>query len=366
MADKLQKTPRKKKKRRVRLFYPIYFTLIAAAAIAVWLGCGKLSLFLADYEQSNPKYAAEEAFAIFERRDAETFYDFADKSLFPNETREMYVAWMNSLTEGASFDYVMAYSDREDVKKYTVKMNGQKFGSFSLIEQPDATEYGFSTWAFYSLETPDPTPVTYTVTAPSTASVMAGDQMLTAENVAQAAIKTEWDGHMLLEETAAPTLTAYSFTRCFGCPDITVTDASGQICALSGSEEDGFTALRNSDTALQAETEARATDIIKAYSAFTSNDLSTYQMLKYVRKGTTAYSVISSFDNQWFGKHSSAKVEDLTIDNYIRFTDDTMACDAHYNYVVEYNDGVKSYETNYRFYLVLRDGVWYLYDFSAV
>ena len=89
-------------------------------------------------------------------------------------------------------------------------------------------------------------------------------------------------------------------------------------------------------------------------------------MLKFVRKGTKAYSIIEKFDNQWFGKHVSTSVENLTMENFIRFTDDTMACDISYDFFVRFQNDEQTYPTAYRFYFVLRSGEWYLYEFESI
>lgn len=359
----------KKKKKRRKLFYPIYFTVVLLAVAAIWIGCSMLTPYLADYEKSNPQYAVNTAMRYFESGDAETFYYFAQQShpdLFKYEDKQDYLDWVASVTKDGSFTCNMAYSDNPSILRYNVKLNGEKFGTFSLREQPDSTEYHFSTWAFDALDTVTPAATEYTVTVPAGATVYAGAEQLTSQNVVESGIDTPWTGHMLKEETIAPTQVRYAFTRFFGCPEITVTDEYGAPCEVTGDAENGFVALRNNDDGLQSETEARVTEFVKAFSSFTSNDLSTSKMLRYVRKGTTAYPIIEKFDNSWFGKHTSAKIKNLETGNYIRFTDDTMACDVSYDYEVQYNDGEKTYPTAYRFFFVLRDKVWYLYDFVSI
>ncbi len=358
-----------KKKKRAKLFYPIYFSALIVAVAAIWFGCSRLIPYLADYELSNPKYAAEEAMRHFESADAETFYQYAcaaHPEMFQYEDKQDYLRWISGITQNASFEYNMAYSSDPAVRRYNVKLNGQKFGSFSLRENPASTSYGFSTWEFESLETVTPEAVAYTVLAPSDAAVFAGGQRLSAEEAVETGIATPWTGHMLKDGTAAPTQTKYAFTRFFGCPAVTANDSMGRACAVTGIAERGFTVLFNSDDALQAETEARVKEFVTAFSSFTTNDLTTYRMLKFVRKGTKAYSIIESFDNQWFGKHKSTSVENLTMENFIRFTDDTMACDIHYDYRVTYANEEQTYPTAYRFYFVLRSGEWYLYDLETI
>ena len=358
-----------KKKKRAKLFYPIYFSVLILAAAAIWFGCSRLRPYLADYELSNPKHAADDAMRHFESADAETFYQYAlaaHPEIFQCEDKQDYIRWISALTQNASFEYTIAYSSDPAVKRYNVKRNGEKFGSFSLRENPASTAYGFSTWEFDGLETVSPQAVRYTVLAPSDAAVYAGSQRLTEAEAVETGIASPWTGHMLKEETSAPTQTRYAFTRFFGCPAVTATDAAGSACAVTGDEGSGFTVHFNSDEALHSETGSRVREVVTAFSSFTSNDLTAYRMLKYVRKGTKGYSLIEGFDNQWFGKHQSAVVENLTTENYIRFTDDTMACDVRYDYRVRYSDGERVYPTAYRFYFVLRSGEWFLYDLEAI
>ena len=359
----------KQKKKRRKLFYPIYFTLVLIAVAAIWIGCSMLTPYLADFEKSNPEYAVNTAMRYFENSDAETFYFFAQQNhpdLFKYEDKQDYIDWVTSKTQGGRFTYSMAHSDDPGVLRYNVKLNGEKFGTFALREQPDSTEYHFSTWAFDTLDIIVPAATEYTVTVPSNATVWAGAEQLGAQNVVESGLETPWTDHMLQPDTIAPTEARYAFTRFFRCPEISVTDEKGNPCEVTGDEESGFVAQRNNDDALQAETEARVTEFVKAFSAFTSNDLSRSKMLKFVRKGTAAYPIIETFDNNWFGKHSATSVVNLETGNYIRFTDDTMACDVSYDYVVKYDGGEKTYPTAYTFYFVLRNDEWYLYDFVSI
>ena len=94
----------KKKKKRAKLFYPIYFSVLIVVVAAIWYGCELLKPYLTDYEASNPKYAAEDAMRHFETADAETFYRYAQAAhpdLFAYESKEDYIAWMTDLTRDA-------------------------------------------------------------------------------------------------------------------------------------------------------------------------------------------------------------------------------------------------------------------------
>ena len=364
-----KKTARKKGRRRgkIGLFWPIYIVVVAAALIAVMIVCMRLTPYLSDYERSNPKYAANSAMNYFVQGDMSVFYDAAPEGQLTYESRDEYVSWLSDYIQGGTFTYVPAYSPADSgLKKYAVRMNGEPFGAFYLREVKNSTEYGFSTWEFDHLEAPTPEAATYEVLAPSDATVFAGTQQLGPQDAAETGIKTVWDGFMLQEETQAPTLVRYRFSRYFGCPAVTASDSLGP-CRVTGDPLTGFTVERNYDAQLQAQAAPRVETVVSAFSKFVANDLERYTMLKeYVRKGTKAYDVIQTFDNQWFGRHDSAKVTNLQTSDYIRFTDDTMACRIHYDFIVTSDKGEATYDTNYWFYFVWRNDEWYLYDFYAI
>ena len=357
---------KKAKKKKQSLFYPIYFSVLLLAIVAILVVCGRLTPYLADFEKSNPKYAADDAMRFFSQGDMSGFYESASDDQFNYEDRDDYIAWLSSYIEGGTFTYREVRSADDGMKKYEVSMKGEPFGAFYLREVPNSTAYGFSTWEYDHLDAPRPEAVTYEVLAPSDATVWAGSQHLTEADAVETGIATVWSGYMLKEETPDPTMTRYRFSRCFGCPQITAADSLGP-CAVTGDERSGFVVERNYDAALQAETEERVKTIVEAFSKFIANDFDRDTMLqRYVRDGTNAHEIIKTFDNNWFGQHDSATVTNLQTMDYIRFTDDTMACRVHYDFVVKSSKGEASYDTNYWFYFVLRNGEWYLYDFFSI
>ena len=192
-----------------------------------------------------------------------------------------------------------------------------------------------------------------------------GTQHMTAANAVEAGIPTVWNGYMLTEDIAAPTLTRYSVERRFSQPEVTAWDQYG-ACAVHKDENEVYVVERNYDARLQAEATERVEKVVNTFSKFVADDTSRENMLDYVRKGTNAYSIIQTFDNNWFGRHSGAVVTNLEIGDFIRFSEDTMACRIHYDFVVSSGDNSATYDTNYWFYFVYRNDQWYLYDFYAI
>ena len=354
------------KKKKKRIFYPVYFTLIVLFFIAVAIGCVKLNGYLKDYQRSDSRPAVEEAFSRFTSLDIDTLAGSCDWSAYPNEDIGDYRRWLQEYVAGAQpqdFTYKALRSEEKDKKKFSVKLRGESFGTFTIREIPNSTEYGFSTWEFDSVEVVMPQATEYSVTVPAGYSVTADGERLTEPS--ETGIASVWTGHMLKEETKAPSFNRYTVERTFGVPQFEVTDLDGRSVELTEGEN-GPECAFSSDTRLADELTGRVKKIASVFSAFTSADVSRGEVLGYARKGTNAYEVLEKFDNDWFGSHSSAWMDNFSADNFIRFTDDTAACDVHYDYTAEFSAGTKVYETNYRFYLVLRDDVWYLYDFTAL
>lgn len=355
----------KKKKKRLKIFYPVYFILLTAAVAAVFVICGQISERLESYEASLPKYAAEEVAQMFLDRDFERVYAYQDPADFAGEDAATYAAYMTRFTEGSELTWGESYSSSEAEMVYAIRMNGKRLFEFTLVKsaQPDAQ--GNDQWHLSDVRTLGVTTATHTITAPSNSSVYVGGKLLDASHVIEEGIAIESADYLLNEDAKSPTMSVYQYETCFGEPEIRVVDEQGRENALTVDENGDAMAQINGDDALKAEAEERVVEIVKAFARFTSEDLSQRDMLKLVRKGTKAYDKIKDFDNDWFGKHSGTDFENMTTDNYMPFSADTFACDIHFDYIVHYSnaDDVR-YESGYRCYFVERDGKWYLYDFK--
>lgn len=359
------KTNGKKKKKRLRIFYPIYFAVMIAAVAAVFFVCDEIRDRLDLYEASLPKYVAEDVARMFMEKDFERIYAYQDPADFAGEGAEIYANYMNDFTANGELTWGESYSTNEDEMVYAVRLDGKRLFEFTLTKNEEKETV--NQWELTDVRTLGVSTATHTVKAPSDSTVYLRGEALGAEAVIESGIAVEDEDFLLGEDAASPTMCVYQFETCFGEPELRVVDGNGVENQVETLEDGSFEAAFNSDEALKAETEERVVEITKAFANFTSEDLNQYKMLKYVRKGTNGYDKIERFDNDWFGKHDGYDFENMETDNYMRFSEDTFACDIHFDYVIKYEkaDDLR-YETNYRFYLVERDGKWYLYDFKMV
>ncbi len=355
----------KKKKKRLKLFYPIYWTLIIAALAAIFVLCRNITTQLEDYEASQPKYAAEEVAKMFLERDFERVYSFQNPADFAGEDAATYAAYMTAFTEGQELTWGESYSSSEDEMVYAIRMDGKRLFEFSMIKGEPVN--GHDTWKLNEVRTMGVSTTTHTVTAPFDSTVYVGGRELTADDRIEEGIPTGDEDFLLNDEAQSPTMSVYQYEVCFGKPEIRVVDAKGKENPVTIDEGGNASAARNSDDDIKAEAEERVVEIVKAFARFSSEDLTKRNMLKLVRKGTNAYENIDDFDNEWFGKHDGYDFGEIVTDNYVRLSEDTFGCDIHFDYIIEYDDADnKVYPTNYRFYFVERDDQWYLYDFRMI
>lgn len=358
-------TSKKRKKKKYYIFYPVYFLLMIAAVGAVFVICDLIREELTAYEASLPKYVAEDVAEMFMEKDFERVYGYQDPAEFAGEDAKTYAEYMTRFTENGELSWGPSYSTNENEMVYAVRLDGKRLFEFTLTNS--GSETAENPWKLTDVRTLGVSTTKHTVKAPSDSTVYVRGKALGADAIIEDGIAVESEEFLLDEDAKSPTMCVYEFETCFGEPVVRVLDANGAENPLTVLEDGSFEAAFNSDDELKAETEERVIQITKAFANFTSEDLDQYKMLRLVRKGTSGYDKIERFDNEWFGRHDGYDFENLVTDNYMRFSEDTFACDISFDYVIKYADSEDlRYETNYRFYMVERDDEWYLYDFKMV
>ncbi len=356
---------KKKKKASLHLFYPIYLIVVVLIVYGIFVGCEKIAQELRKYEAALPKYAAQEAAQMFMDRDFEKVYSYQNPADFAGEDAATYAAYMSEFTKDGELTWGETYSSAEDEKVYSVRLDGKRLFEFTMKKTGVQDENGYDVWDLKSVRTLGISTSTRTVKAPAESTVYVDGEPLPHSAIIEEGILLDDEDFLLGDEAKIPTMCVYQYEICLGDPEVRVVDPQGRENPLTVDENGNAEAARNSDDSIKPEVEERVIEIVKAFAKFTSEDLSQYNMLKFVRKGTKGYEKIEDFDNNWFGKHAGFAFENMSTDNYMIFSDDTFACDISFTYIIKYaNADDISYDTTYRFYFVKRDGTWYLYDFT--
>lgn len=357
----------KKRKKKFYIFYPVYLMCLLVCVWYIFVFCQDITDKLTVYEASLPKYVAEDFAQMFMDRDFERIYSYQDPDQFVGEDAATYSAYLTELTRDGELSWSESYSSSEDEKVYVVLLDGRRLFEFRLARgsRKDANRY--DTWSLSKVETLGITTSKYTVKAPADSTVYVGGNALTDADIIERDIAIEDEEFLLNDDAKSPTMCVYQYEVCFTQPEVRVVDGKGRENQLTIDEYGNAEAAVNSEDEIKASAEERVVEIVKAFANFTSEDLSQYRMLKFVRKGTNGYDKIETFDNNWFGDHDGFAFENMSTDNYMTFSEDTFACDIRFDYVIEYDDADNVvYPTAYRFYFVYRNETWYLYDFKML
>lgn len=358
---------KRKKKRGFPVFYTIYFTLIALAVFAVAFGMRYLNGYMASYEDTQPKYEAEKVAQVFLNRDFATLYDYEDHSLFPEETKQQYIDYMNELTSGMKITYRDAASGVEDVKRYLVKADDVPLGEFTLKKSAEADEYGFSGWTLDSIQTTGVLKSeTYRVTAPSNSTVYVDGQPLSADHIVEYDIPL-FQVEDLPEGAHVPTECVYEFVRCFGVNQVQVIDLYGRENVLTQKGNSYTAAYNYDDERLAPMLEERVVQVVRRLSCFMTEDYSLQALYKDLIKDSKAYSYVRRFDTDWIASHKDYEFSNMTISNYVSYSEDCFSAEARYDYTIIYRRAdPETYPTAYRLFFQKVKDVWYLYDFTLI
>ena len=357
----------KKRKKKFYIFYPVYLMCVLACVWGIFVICQDITDELTIYEASLPKYVAEDFADMFMKRDFERIYSYQDPNQFVGENAETYAAYLNELTEGGELTWSESYSANDGEKVYVVFLDGKRLFEFRLAKGSEKDANGYDTWSLSKVETLGITPTKRTVKAPADSTVYVRGEALGDAAIIESGILIEDEEYLLNDEAKSPEMCVWQYDVCFTEPEVRVVDAKGNENPLTVDENGNAEAAINSEDEIKATAEERVAEIARAFANFTSEDLSKYKMLKFVRKGTNGYEKIDTFDNNWFGKHAGFEFSEIVTDNYMSFSEDTFACDIRFDYTIKYkNADDVVYPSAYRFYFVYRNETWYLYDFKML
>ena len=359
---------KRRKKSHFSFFYLVYVLIIIAVVIATFHIKDALYSYLKDYEDAQPKYVAERAAEIFTSRDFNRIYEYEDPTLFGDEGREQYVDYMMALTEGKTITYREAASTDESVKRYSVRMDGEKLGEFSLRKTGEVNAHGFGLWGLDDMSTSVLMGQTYRVTAPTLSKVYVDGLQLDEDKIIERDIPILDVADNLPEGVSGPTQCTYEFVRFFGVKDVAVTDQYGVANPLTKDSEYSWSAAFNyDDDRFDQETEDRVIQVVRRLSCFMSDDYRRSSMYQDLIEGSNAYKYVKAFDNDWIASHKGYDFLNMEISNYVRYSEDVFSVEARYDYKIIYkraDPGI--YPTAYRLFFTNVKGTWKLFDFELL
>ena len=327
--------------RAIPRFYVIYLICVAAALSLIFIACAVVRVRLAEYEDAQPKYVAEEAFETYfspinyDKLLAEARYDagFATDSA----VRE----YLEAEIDGSELTW--SASSSGDQIKYIVKADRKQIGSIWLTTAPETTKHGFRTYDLSYVELnlrPEAIPGgILTFAAPADYTVTLDGVELTEEQRTDTYLDPDALEHYL-EGVSGLEYAVYSLPDLKELPrEISVKNPFGGESEVSFDREaSAYTAGPAYSQELADEHSQFVTNAVTGYAAY-MNRVPGYEfsnIRKYFDQSSKLYNAIqlTTYD-RWIIPASAHEISDLEVGEFYAHSENTFSCHISFTQVVQ-------------------------------
>ena len=237
-TDNFRKSRSKRKKPSV--FYVIYFALIGLFLISLTVGLIVEHSALGAYEDSQPKYKAEEVFNhYFSNVNESTFVSLVSDEDAIFEKKEDIAAFIYEKVKDGEFSYSQTVSTENGVYVYNVYSSDARFATFSLAPSVESGDFGFPIYELRDIR------LTFIMPSNSYRILVPEGYFLAANSVAvpdrfKEDTKVPTQAYTLTGGTNGVLYNAYTVTGFLSTPEFSVTDAAGVSVKLDYDSENEY------------------------------------------------------------------------------------------------------------------------------
>ena len=356
----------KKRTFRIPVFYICLLIAVALVLIAMAWGLGQLRLILADYEDAQPKYAAEAAFAAhFDPPDFAALVAMSGmpENLSPLETEEGFVAELNERYAGLEPSYAATTAGADGSLRYLVKAGEQKIATFSLQKSAEVSEYGFEQYALGEIELYIRPEESVKITAPTGDAVYINGKLIDDSYLTETGIETDTCAHMP-EGVEGITYRTYEASALLRAPQVEVKAPDGSAAPLTQDAESGeWRADVVYHQTLADQYSAQMITVAQNYAAFVMRDAYFASFSNYFDKSTDLYQTIREVPTSFVWAHNGFEFQDVSATEFYGYSDDVFSCRIRFMHILHRN-GNEDYreQLDVPFYLQRVNGEFLIYD----
>lgn len=359
-------------------FYRIYFTALAASVALILVFTVWLLGVLRDVESAQPIYVARQVAKLFEDKDFSDIYAL-DKSAaqIGRGDKDFYVENLSQIAAGKEVSWFETFTTDEDIHRYGVTLDGERFASFTVVPNGETTERGSKLWTLgavttYAITEESPEEqeleayvpaVTYplTITAPRGYAVTVDGEAISTANATTTETPMFEDG-FLPSGVEAPVMVRYEYNSPSAAPEVAVADDSGADMALEHPSEYVWSCALRENEEFKAQFSKAAYALAQRIARFTSKDGSKDAILKYCAKDSPARKKFNDLSNQYATPHSDIAFQNESVTEFYAMSDDCFTCHVTFDYLMKTSAGVKSDHTTYTFCVIRQGGSGKLYN----
>ena len=342
-----------KKKRKFPWFYAVLALFVIVGICLVAYGLSVLKLWMADYEQSQPKYAAEEIFnTYFKNPDIAKFIKETEYTISPAEDFSHLEKYVKDQIGSGEITYSKTVGSVDGKEqKYVVSAGDYKFAQFTVVDSGERTEYNNPKYVlggyefFYVTET-----TSVTVTAPSDAKVTVNGYELD-ESYIVSTKETETCKHMpsviMHNDNPAQGIKYSTYVidgLLYPTENIKVTDKYGADCQVKKLSDGSFSADINYNTETEKLHSEKALAFAKGYAQYAQGCGKFGDFSSTIDKESSIYTKIRTMATHFVHPHDSCEFTDERLTQWYEYSDDVFSCRVSFTWHAYKKNAPEAYE----------------------
>jgi len=346
------------------IFYTFYFCLIAAFVGGMFFLNNWVDGFLINFQNSQPTTKCDEIFAeYFESPDWKELYHIAGLQDTAYEGADSYNTFMTEKVGQKKLSYVETSAGLSGGRKYLLKLDSETLGYFTLKDlAPQGSE--LSDWQLDTISLNTVYAKSVRVQTEKGHKVSINGVALEDDHIIQ--ISTTLAGNYLPEGVRGPTTCIYQLDGLMAEPQVTVTDAEGNVGTVTYDQDAGmYIEQTETNTIGDAEHDA-AMEAGKTYAKYMIEEASYTQLAKYYDAGSQIFKTITSMQ-LWMQGHNGYEFANEQVTDYCRYSDKYFSARVSLSLNVTRRDNtVKEYTVDTTLFFRNNGKKWIVYDMTNV
>ena len=345
---------------------------VVIALIAIFITFGAFKSYLKDYQKSLPETVATDVANKLTTDEASKI--LTTETVVTKNRFDSFDNYISSIIAKLSTGEMVVKESKKSTKEtplFTIYADNKPVLDMTLVSKGQS-RHKLETWD-YDKFYPDEYNIsgdTYLISAPTGSVVTVNGVELGDSDIAKDengnAIVTDIEVLKNVKDyiSSVPTFTTYQAAGVDGEPEIKVVDKDGNELALTQNGKE-YVASMSMDQAMIDEQKPYVEEVIKAHGEhFLDISSSIYN---YIMPNSELYENIQGTVTNFYStsKIANYTFDNVTVDNFIQYTDNCYSCDIYYDLNVTFNTA--GYEpqnegSNMTWVFVEKDGKWYLTD----
>lgn len=324
------------KDKKFPIFYICLLILIVIVVVLTELGKSQLKDVLKEYEDSQPKYVAEDFLeSNFTGSVGKACAQLFASQISEYESEESIAAYFDDVTAGQEFALQSVSTGVGGDLQYVVKCDNKKFVTFSIVKSGETTEHGFDLYRLSDAVLNEKLLNTYSIKVPIGYSLTVNGVAADVQYCLGDRIETE-SQEFMPEGVDGIVYTTYMFPKLCGEPTFAVTAPNGKICEVMQNEDGVYHAKIAYDDALADAYSEYVVEATKAYACYLQKDAGFAKVGKYMDPTSQLYANIKSSPNWMVIDHNSYDFEDIQTSEFYAYSEDVFSCRVTLTHVLKY------------------------------